>query len=83
MAKVWIERAYIEPHDENVDNFSIEISTNDGILLGKVNLDNPKEWLYTMTNEDGDLVINNSAGMEAKKWDHLTREIIEEDKPDA
>jgi hypothetical protein len=83
MAKVWIERAYIEPHDENVDNFSIEISTTDGILLGKVNLDNPKEWLYTMTNEDGDLVINNSAGMEAKKWDHLTKEIIEGDKPDA
>jgi hypothetical protein len=76
MAKISIERAYIEPHDENEDNFSIEISYN-GVLVGKVPLDQPKSWLYTLTNEDGDLVINNSAGIEANKWDHITKEIID------
>lgn len=76
MAKISIERAYIEPHDENLDNFSIEITCNN-ILVAKVPIDNPKPWLYTLTNGDNDLVINNSAGMEAKKWDHITKEIID------
>ena len=68
-------RAYIEAHDDTYDNFSITISCQN-ILFGKVDLDNPKAWLYTVTNDDGDLVINNSAGMEANKWDHITHEII-------
>ena len=68
-------KAYIEAHDENEDNFSILLSHKD-ILLGKVELDHQLPWLYTATNDDGDLVINNSAGMEAKKWDHITKEII-------
>jgi hypothetical protein len=72
-------RAYIEAHDEKEDNFSILIYI-DKVLCGKVPLDNPKDWLYTLTNEDGDLVINYSAGMEAKKWDHITYEIIGMDK---
>ena len=75
MVKVWIERAYIEPHDPNEDNFSITIHL-DNILVGNVALDNPKSWLYTISNEDGDLVINNSAGMEANKWEHITKEIL-------
>jgi len=75
MAKIYFERAYIEAHEPNVDNFVIEITCED-ILLAKVDIDNPKPWLYTVTNDDGDLVINNSAGMEAKKWDHITKEII-------
>jgi hypothetical protein len=70
-------RAYIEPHDDNEDNFIISISEkNEDILLSKVDLDQPLKWLYTLTNEDGDLVINNSAGMEANKWDHITKEIL-------
>jgi hypothetical protein len=36
----------------------------------------PVIWLWTDSNEDGDLIINNSAGMEPKKWDHITKEII-------
>jgi len=68
-------KAYIEAHDEEEDNFSILIHI-DNILCGKVPLDNPKPWLYTLNNEDNDLVINNSAGMEAKKWDHITEQII-------
>ena len=83
MAKVYIERAYIEPsegeqplaillHIKQTDlNGSI-----DHIYVGKVELDKPIKWLYTEDRDNGDLVINNSAGMEASKWDHLTREII-------
>lgn len=75
MAKINIERAYIEPHSNDEDNWSIEISCND-ILVAKSPV-SPAKWLYTISNDDGDLVINNSAGMEGSKWDHLTREIIE------
>jgi hypothetical protein len=74
MAKINIEKAYIEAHSDDEDNFNIEISCN-GVLVGKSPL-NPAKWLYTTTNDDGDLVINNSAGMEGSKWDHITREII-------
>ena len=79
MAKIHIERAYIEAHDKEVDNFSITLEVKDGsdcILVGRINLDNPKPWLYTFTNEDGDLVINNSERMEGNKWDHITKEIL-------
>jgi hypothetical protein len=79
MAKIRIKRAYIEPHDKNEDNFAITLEIKDGkdlILVGKINLDNPKPWLYTMNNEDNDLVINNSTGMEANKWDYITKEIL-------
>lgn len=67
-------RAYIEPHDDEEDNFSILIHSED-VLLGKIDCP-PKEWLYTITNEDGDLVLNYSAGMEESKWDYITNEII-------
>jgi hypothetical protein len=76
MAKVYIERAYIEAHDDDVDNFSIELTCND-ILVAKSPV-SPAKWLYTITNDDGDLVINHSAGMQSNKWDHLTKEIIGE-----
>jgi hypothetical protein len=76
MAKINIERAYIEPHSDDEDNWSIEISCND-ILVAKSPV-KPAKWLYTISNDDGDLVINNSAGMEGNKWDYLTREIIGE-----
>jgi hypothetical protein len=69
-------RAYIEAHDEEQDLFEITVHI-DKTLVGRVNLDKPGLiWLYTMSNEDDDLVINNSAGMEAKKWDHITKEIL-------
>ena len=68
-------RAYIEAHDENEDNWSILIHIND-VLAGKVECP-PKPWLYTHYNEDGDLVINNSAGMEHYKWDHITKQLLE------
>jgi hypothetical protein len=69
-------RAYIEAHDEEQDLFEITVHI-DKTLVGRVNLDKPGLiWLYTISNEDDDLVINNSAGMEAKKWDHITKEIL-------
>jgi hypothetical protein len=68
-------KAYIESDDENEDNLAIQIYV-DKILIGSVELDSPIKWLYTVTNYDGDLVINNSLSMEPNKWDHITKEII-------
>jgi hypothetical protein len=71
-------RAYIEAQDEEFDDYEIRIEIKDGIrliLVGKVEC-LPRTWLYTHINEDNDLVINCSAGMEANKWDYLTKEII-------
>ena len=79
MAKIHIERAYIEPENEEEDNFSILIHIKrdvEHIYVGKVNLDAPLKWLHVETAKNGDLLINNSAGMEANKWDYLTKEII-------
>lgn len=68
-------RAYIES-DEKDNKFEITIHTGQ-TLVGKVDLDREGlPWLYTMNNEDDDLVINNSAGMENNKWEHITNEII-------
>jgi hypothetical protein len=68
-------RAYIES-DEKDDTFEITIHV-DKTLVGRIDLDrNGLPWLYTMNNEDNDLVINNSAGMENTKWEHITNEII-------
>jgi len=82
MAKIHIERAYIEPSEKEED-FQILIhiketrnSEIDHIFAGKVELDAPIKWLHMDNAENGDLLINNSAGMEAKKWDHITHEII-------
>lgn len=79
MAKIHIERAYIEPENKEEDNFAILIHIKSGvdhIYAGKVELDAPVKWLYVQNAENGDLDINYSAGMEAKKWDYLTQEII-------
>lgn len=68
-------RAYIES-DEKDDNFEITLHI-DKVLAGRVDLDrNGLPWLYTINNEDNDLVINNSAGMEEAKWNHITNEIL-------
>jgi hypothetical protein len=78
MAKVYIERAYIEPYDEE-DSHQILIHVKEGnnhVLAGKVELTKNVSWIYTNTAENGDLEINNSAGMEDSKWDYLIKEII-------
>ena len=78
MAKIQIDRAYIEPFDENEDDWSvsIHIKTNKKeILAGKVEM-NPRSWIYLDYNEEGDLIINNSASMEPNKWDHITDELL-------
>ncbi|CAB5218281.1 hypothetical protein UFOVP204_163 [uncultured Caudovirales phage] len=79
MAKVKIERAYIEPSEQEQD-FAILIHIkegNDHILAGKIELNQPLKWLYTENAKNGDLIINNSESMEKHKWDHITREIID------
>lgn len=84
MAKIHIERSYIEPFGEGEEPLAIllhvkELNDNnqyDHILVGKVELDKPIKWLYTESKENGDLEINNSKSMEANKWDYLTGEII-------
>ena len=81
MTKIYIERAYVEAHDEEEDNFSILLHIKTGvehIYAGKVELDQQVAWIHLENAENGDLLINNSAGMEGKKWDHITKEIIGE-----
>ena len=79
MAKFNIERAYIESYDEDGFDILIHIKQgNDHILVGKVELVSPKPWIHLQTAKNGDLMINNSAGMEDNKWNHITREIIGE-----
>jgi len=82
MAKIHIERAYIEPFEQEED-FQILIhikqtqnSEIDHIFAGKVELNSPIKLLHVENAENGDLLINNSAGMEDYKWDHITHEII-------
>jgi hypothetical protein len=68
-------RAYIEATGQE-DLFEITLHI-DKVLVGRVDLDRDGiPWLYTMNNEDNDLVINNSAGMEEAKWNHITNEIL-------
>ena len=79
MAKIHIERAYIEPENEEDNNLAILLHIKrdvEHIYVGKVELDAPIKWLHVENAKNGDLMVNNSAGMEAKKWDYLTEEII-------
>ena len=82
MAKIHIERAYIEPFgEENLDNFQILLHIKEGVehtFVGKVELDRLIPWMHFNNAENGDLEINNSAGVEVSKWDHITREILGE-----
>lgn len=78
MAQIWLERSYIEPFDETEDDWSISIHIKTGkqeILAGKVEMD-PRSWIYIDYNEDKDLIINNSPGMERNKWDHIIHETL-------
>jgi len=85
MAKIYIERAYIESYDksdaENSHAHSHQILFHvkhgeDHVFAGKVELDRDIPWIHLQTAENGDLLINNSAGMEDNKWDHITKEIV-------
>lgn len=79
MAKVYIERAYIEDC-EPVDSHRILIhikENNNHIFVGEVNLSRQIPWIHLDTDKNGDLMINNSAGMENNKWDHITKDIID------
>lgn len=78
MAKIHMEHSYIEPHDDENNNHVIQITIKRGkeeILAGEVECP-PKPWIYLDWNEEGDLILNNSEGMEANKWDHITKELI-------
>ena len=80
MAKIITERAYIEAAGENnEESFAILIhikQENDHIYAGKVELDRNIPWIHLENAENGDLHINNSAGMENDKWDHITEYIL-------
>jgi len=79
MAKIHIDRAYIEPCGEE-DSHQILIHVKEGNnhhFVGKVELTKNIEWLYTDTAENGDLEINYSAGMKAKIFDYIIEEIID------
>ena len=81
MANFHIERAYVEAYDEDIESHQILIHAKDGnthILLGKVELTRNIPWILLDTAENGDLIINNSAGMEETKWDHITKYILGE-----
>ena len=82
MAKIITERAYIEPTGKNDDSFEILVhikSESDHIFVGKVYLDREIPWIHLEDVENGDLMINNSTGMEGKKWNHIIHEILEVD----
>ena len=79
MAKIYIDRAYIEPYeDESSHQILIHVKEgNDHHFVGKVELTKNIEWLYTDTAENNDIEINYSAGMEARIMDYLIEEIID------
>jgi hypothetical protein len=81
MANFYIERAYIEPYNEDEESHQILFHVkhgNDHIFIGKIELTRDIPWILLDTAENGDLIINNSAGMEANKWDHITKYILGE-----
>lgn len=78
MAKIWLERSYIESASDHEDQNFIEVHIKSGStedLAGKVET-GPKSWIYLDYNEDKDLIINNSPGMEENKWDHIIHETL-------
>ena len=81
MAKIHIERAYIEPFDEEEPNFDILIHVkheNSHTFASKVELDRQIPWMHLANAKNGDLMINNSAGLEENKWEHVTNHILGE-----
>lgn len=79
MAKVYVERAYIEPYDEENESHQILIhikDNNDHILAGVVQLTKNINWLYTQSSENGDLEVLYSPEIETRIMDYLVEEII-------
>jgi hypothetical protein len=66
-------RAYIES-DSRYDHKAITVHL--GTEIWRVEIKDGLPWLYTQYNEEGDLVINNSALMEDTKWDHISKELL-------
>jgi hypothetical protein len=78
MSKISTIRAYIEPFDEDNDDWAITIHIKENgkeTLAGKVEME-PRSWIYLDYNEQGDLIINNSPKMEGNKWDHIIHETL-------
>ena len=81
MAKINIERAYIEPYDE--DDWSILFHVKQGndkgqidhIFVGKVDMDRLVPWTYMEDQENGDLWITYSKGREVH-WNHIIGDIL-------
>lgn len=73
MAKIYINRAYIESDGEETPTISVTY----GNEVFEFECER-KAWIYTIENDDKDLVINNSAGMEKAKWNHIIKEILDE-----
>ena len=67
-------RAYIEASDHDEDTGALIITVGD--INWRVEIRNGLPWIYMQYNEEGDLVINNSALMENDKWDHITKELL-------
>ena len=81
MTKISTIRAYIEPFDEDNDDWSVTVHIKENkkeVLAGKVEM-KPRSWIYLDYNEEGDLIMNNSASMEDNKWDHITEELLREE----
>jgi hypothetical protein len=89
MAKIYIERSYIDISDPDDDQYLVELYIKEGkseVLAGRVDI-GPRSWIYIDYNEDKDLILNHSPGMDGNKWDHITREILDieeilEDEPE-
>ena len=86
MAKIYIDRAYIEPFDDEESHQILihikntdEYGNVDHIYAGKVELDKNIGWIHMETAQNGDLMINNSTNMENNKWNHITKEILKDD----
>jgi hypothetical protein len=79
MAKIYIERAYIEPiAKEESHEILIHIKEGDNhVFAGKVELTSNAQWLYTKSADNGDLEINYSTGMEARVMNYILEEIID------
>ena len=81
MAKVYIERAYIEDYDDD-ESSDILIHLKEGnnhTFLTQVKLDKKPIWILMRNMDNGDIHINNSAGMEDYKWDHITKGILDDE----
>ena len=75
MAKIYHDRAYIEPYDENDMEILFHVKQgNDHIYAGKVELTRMIPYTY-MEYEGDDLIVITSGGREPE-IDHILGEIL-------